>query len=809
LNPLRVRIYLFSMTDTKYLSYVLVMIFGILNMTSSQFTDRERFIDRHNLGYVLKKEQDIRVITAEAKVLFHFQLPPLFNTTVKEINCYLMTDESSSDLCEEMKVFITELQELRHKALSQLERHLKWIYDIVDTYTPPLRSKRGIWSNFWSSVTGLAETSDVNKLQIRLSRIESGVEKAAQVWRTGTSHFVAALEAEKKRVDTINRLLRLERQSIRAVQEHVVQVAKTEQAKFDLLGAMLSGYISPMILELNDIEDLYNAVQMLHNGKIPYRFVSHAKLREGLHVLNGQLRVHHSELVVAITDLNYYYKSSDFHVFRYRQHLIISLHVPLTLKFLTHTLNLVRFQSIPIINPHENAHYTTLVYNYKWLAYSQNQPYFLTFKDLPRLRNDLFLDLRHSDSKLRQMNKISCSTAIIRGSLIDIKKLCRYSIYPRPMPTKIYRLSNTAFLFSNISDIDVTCHNKTVSIRHDTTQFVYNAHCGCSLSTRDFYIPFTSLSCMSDVNASVKVSHIINLPYLSEFLHYDVVKELRADLFLNRSMEAKLPKLPIASAEFERNLKLEQEMSLDLESAITDSKSDKQIYKSLSHYLYNRMIESQAMESDFDVFNVFTWITVAGLTMGVLAFLWAIMLHLRYKALYMMLLARLPKSTALPTLPWEVVYTKPTTTMSPKTYDLVDIKQELINILPVDLTLLLLIVVLFAGFLAFRLYKCCRAKKRHTYLYIQVSDEENSVKWLIASLSYLPIHYKVEASRTSSINLTQSYFSAKVSLSGMLKVICKPLNSEVKISREGQMYGWSLFKLRKILSNNYCHTTDF
>ena len=56
-------------------------------------------------------------------------------------------------------------------------------------------------------------------------------------------------------------------------------------------------------MELNDIEDLYNAVQMLHNGRIPYRFVSHAKLREGLHVLNGQLRLHHSELVVAIEDL--------------------------------------------------------------------------------------------------------------------------------------------------------------------------------------------------------------------------------------------------------------------------------------------------------------------------------------------------------------------------------------------------------------------------------------------------------------------------------------------------------------------------
>jgi len=88
-----------------------------------------------------------------------------------------------------------------------------------------------------------------------------------------------------------------------------------------------------------------------------------------------------------------------------------------------------------------------------------------------------------------------------------------------------------------------------------------------------FYIPFTSLSCMRNFNASIEV-HILNLPHLSEFLHYDIVKELKADLFLNRTMAARLPKLPIASAEFEHDLQLEEEMSLDLETAINQSKSD-------------------------------------------------------------------------------------------------------------------------------------------------------------------------------------------------------------------------------------------
>jgi len=224
----------------------------------------------------------------------------------------------------------------------------------------------------------LTETSDIDKLRFRLRSIESGVNNAAEAWRTGSSHFVAALEAEKKRVNSINRLMRLERQSIKAVQEDVMLATKRDEARFNQLGHMLSEYISPMVFELADIGDLYNSVQILHNGRIPYRFVSHRKLREGLRVLKQRLKLHHSDLVVAAENLNYYYKNSDFHVFRYSRQLIISLHVPLTLKSLLNPLNLVKFQKIPIINPHENTHYTKLTYHFKWIAFSLDEPYYLT-----------------------------------------------------------------------------------------------------------------------------------------------------------------------------------------------------------------------------------------------------------------------------------------------------------------------------------------------------------------------------------------------------------------------------------------------
>ena len=55
--------------------------------------------------------------------------------------------------------------------------------------------------------------------------------------------------------------MRLERQSIKAVQEDVMLATKRDEARFNQLGHMLSEYISPMVFELADIEDLYNSVQ--------------------------------------------------------------------------------------------------------------------------------------------------------------------------------------------------------------------------------------------------------------------------------------------------------------------------------------------------------------------------------------------------------------------------------------------------------------------------------------------------------------------------------------------------------------------
>ena len=61
--------------------------------------------------------------------------------------------------------------------------------------------------------------------------------------------------------------------------------------------------------------------------------------------------------------------------------------------------------------------------------------------------------------------------------------------------------------------------------------------------------------------------------------------------------------------------------------AINQSKSDKTMYKSLTHYLFNKLAEGQMWGEDFDVFNLFSWYCAIGIGLGILAFGGVIVLH--------------------------------------------------------------------------------------------------------------------------------------------------------------------------------------
>jgi len=81
-----------------------------------------------------------------------------------------------------------------------------------------------------------------------------------------------------------------------------------------------------------------------------------------------------------------------------------------------------------------------------------------------------------------------------------------------------------------------------------------------------------------------------------------------ADHLLNEDIEVDLPKLSIATKQYDAKLAHGQELKYDMSILINQTKMDSEMYDDLSHYLYNQMILNSLEGLDgkhFNVFNVF------------------------------------------------------------------------------------------------------------------------------------------------------------------------------------------------------------
>ena len=82
------------------------------------------------------------------------------------------------------------------------------------------------FTNVLSSLTGLETKEHVHEMRQIMPKIEKGVLPAAEAWRTGSSHFTTAIKIEKSRVDNLQHLLELHRQSLSSMQSEILNTYK-------------------------------------------------------------------------------------------------------------------------------------------------------------------------------------------------------------------------------------------------------------------------------------------------------------------------------------------------------------------------------------------------------------------------------------------------------------------------------------------------------------------------------------------------------------------------------------------------------
>jgi len=223
-----------------------------------------------------------------------------------------------------------------------LKHKLDTIHDIlVDLPVTRSRRKRGFLTDVLGRVTGLATKDEVYKLVNTLRGVESGVQKAAEAWKVGTSHFISLYKIINNQISSINTLLQLQRSSIAAIYEDI-KTRFMAEAKFKMLNERTINDLSCLTLEISEIDLLSVAVQQLVNGQLPQFLVPHQDLQRGIDHFKEFLQTSYPELQLYREGLYYYYKHVKFNVIQVRNSIIMILHVPLQHKELSYELDIYR-----------------------------------------------------------------------------------------------------------------------------------------------------------------------------------------------------------------------------------------------------------------------------------------------------------------------------------------------------------------------------------------------------------------------------------------------------------------------------------
>lgn len=94
------------------------------------------------------------------------------------------------------------------------------------------------------------------------TKIEKGILSATEAWKTGSSHFTAAIKLEKSRVDNLYYLLEIHKQSITSLQSQILETYK-ECNNIARIIAMMIDSLTNLTLQILESDTILTATELL------------------------------------------------------------------------------------------------------------------------------------------------------------------------------------------------------------------------------------------------------------------------------------------------------------------------------------------------------------------------------------------------------------------------------------------------------------------------------------------------------------------------------------------------------------------
>jgi len=786
----------------------IVLFITLTTCVSGQLFDT--IIKKPNLGYVLRKTGQIHVSTAMAKMIFHYELPyRMISVDRSPINCSVDINRAQ---CVNIVRLLHTFRDLRIKIQTHVQTQIDTVYEMLSEFPTTTRlQKRGWFTDGLSKLTGLATIDDVNDMDEILRNVEKGVQQAAEAWKSGTSHILAAFRVEQVRTDNVYSVLNMHRTSILRLQSQLSSAFARANTRVHML-TKITETLTSLVFQSAEVDDLYNGMQLLSAGKLSHFFLHHKTLVDSIDFLQNYLKRLHPDLTLLRTDLQYYYQHAVFRAFRYNYFLIIVLDVPLTTYNLKSSLGIYKLLKLPVVAPHSTDHYTMLATDFQAILYDSDIDYYVEVSDMNHLPKGDVLNIRDTDLILKSRNMDTCSTALITGNLAQIKQLCKYNVYLGPIPRNVFQLSDDMFLFSNITNMKLICNGSEVySKRLQDIQSVHKIHCSCTISADEFQLIQDSMNCNTTENVTFtfEAKYLINKPYLSEFFDQDIFEAIEDDMLLNESIPAVLPQLLVASKAYDAKLAKEHKYAFDLQTVINQTKDDEMMFQSLSHYLYNVLLTDHTHNKTFDLFNIFDWLLLLATVAGITALIMVIILRYRLRTV-MILLASAQRAHAVENvnefqIPTAFHYTT-AASVGTSNLTLFNYYGDLREIFPVELTLLLCFILFLISVFVCLLYRYYNRRTCRTIIMLEVGNQKTSYWWNVAKLPYTAEFYRIVVDKPSiEITLLEWFLKAFIRWTNGVTIYNVLLDCQVKVPERVTVQPWQVYGLRRLMAGGRFH----
>ena len=180
--------------------------------------------------------------------------------------------------------------------------------------------------------------------------------------------------------------------------------------------------------------------------------------------------------------------------------------------------------------------------------------------------------------------------------------------------------------------------------------------------------------------------------------------------------------MAIADQEYNEALLLDEEASYNLQSLINQTKKKSTMYSSPAQYLYHTLIKANQYNKDFDVFNTLSWLVLLATVAGFLALICSGILYYKVRTVMGILAASHFRSTMA--LEAVLHYTFPTNTNSSfDNYDrFLPYQKVILEVLPVDLTLLFLLILLILIFVSYLVFKYVKSRRANDIMVLEIGD---------------------------------------------------------------------------------------